>query len=149
MLAIFCGVEFWKTVWKFRKRKIKLFSCVHDLRKTWNYAFSRRSRAVTTKRNVQQSVMHVQSCCFANPNLLLFCRSRWRRRRRCLSSPVANLTITSLRDRGHLFVPGYVPRVSHNPYPNIVHSVTIYKPHISHFWIKVIFASQTVYACAL
>ena len=30
--------------------------------------------------------MHVQSCCFANPNLLLFCRSRLRRRRRCLSS---------------------------------------------------------------
>ena len=32
--------------------------------------------------------MHVQSCCFANLNLLLFCRSRCRRRRRrrCLSS---------------------------------------------------------------
>ena len=30
--------------------------------------------------------MHVQSCCFANLNLLLFCRSRWRRRRRYLSS---------------------------------------------------------------
>ena len=58
------------------------------------------------QRNVQKSVMHVQSCCFANLNLLLFCRSRWRRRRRCLSSPVANLTITSLRDRGLLFVPG-------------------------------------------
>ena len=38
------------------------------------------------QRNVQKSVMHVQSCCFANLNLLLFCRSRWRRRRRCLSS---------------------------------------------------------------
>ena len=37
-------------------------------------------------RNVEKSVMHVQSCCFANLNLLLFCRSRWRRRRRCLSS---------------------------------------------------------------
>ena len=24
--------------------------------------------------------MHVQSCCFAKLNLLLFCRSRWRRR---------------------------------------------------------------------
>ena len=32
--------------------------------------------------------MHVQSCCFANLNLLLFCRSRCRRRRRCLSSLV-------------------------------------------------------------
>ena len=38
------------------------------------------------QRNVQKSVMHVQSCCFANLNLLLFCRSHCRRRRRCLSS---------------------------------------------------------------
>ena len=38
------------------------------------------------QRNVQKSVMHVQSCCFANLNLLLFCRSRCRHRRRCLSS---------------------------------------------------------------
>ena len=33
-------------------------------------------------RNVQKSVMHVQSCCFANQNLLLFSRSRCRRHRR-------------------------------------------------------------------
>ena len=37
------------------------------------------------QRNVQKSVMHGQSCCFANPNLLLFCRFRWRRRRHCSS----------------------------------------------------------------
>ena len=37
-------------------------------------------------RNVQKSVMHVQSCCFPCLNLLLFCRSRCRHRRRCLSS---------------------------------------------------------------
>ena len=37
-------------------------------------------------RNVQKSLIHVQTCCFANLNLLLFCRSRCRRRRRCLSS---------------------------------------------------------------
>ena len=38
-------------------------------------------------RNVQKSVMHVQSCCFANLNLLLFCCCRCRRRRRgrCLN----------------------------------------------------------------
>ena len=38
--------------------------------------------------NGQKSVMHVQSCWFANLNQLLFHRSRWRRRRRrrCLSS---------------------------------------------------------------
>ena len=28
------------------------------------------------QRNVQKSVMHVKRCCFANLNLLLFCRSR-------------------------------------------------------------------------
>ena len=38
------------------------------------------------QRNVQKSVMHVQSCCFANLNPLLLCRTRWRRRRRCLGS---------------------------------------------------------------
>ena len=30
--------------------------------------------------------MHVQSCCFANLNPLLFCRSHCGHRRRCLSS---------------------------------------------------------------
>ena len=38
------------------------------------------------QRNVQKSVMHVQSCCFANVKQLLFCRPRWRRCRRCLNS---------------------------------------------------------------
>ena len=37
-------------------------------------------------RNVQKSMMHVQSCRFANINLLLFNCSRCRRRRRCLNS---------------------------------------------------------------
>ena len=32
--------------------------------------------------------MHVQKYCFANLNLMLFCRSHYRRRRRCLSSPL-------------------------------------------------------------
>ena len=38
------------------------------------------------QRNVQKSVMHVQSYCFIYRNFLLFCRFRCRRRRRCLSS---------------------------------------------------------------
>ena len=38
------------------------------------------------QRNVQKSVMHVQSCCFVNLNLLLFSRPRCRRPRGCLSS---------------------------------------------------------------
>ena len=38
------------------------------------------------QRNVQKSMIHVQSCCFASLILSLVCRSRCRRRRRCLSS---------------------------------------------------------------
>ena len=33
-----------------------------------------------------KSVMHVQICRFANINLRIFCRSRYRRRCRCLGS---------------------------------------------------------------
>ena len=47
-------------------------------------------------RNVQKSVIHVQSCCLANLNLLLFCRSRFCYRRRCLSS--ISTTPWGLRD---------------------------------------------------
>ena len=50
------------------------------------------------QRNVQKSVMHVQSCCFACVNLLLFCRSRCRRRRRCINSLVAVITWTRMLD---------------------------------------------------
>ena len=42
-------------------------------------------RALT---NVQKSVMHVQSCCFARMYLLVFCRSRCCRRRPWFSSPL-------------------------------------------------------------
>ena len=38
------------------------------------------------QRNLQKSVMRVQSCYFANLALLVYCHSRCRRRRRCLSS---------------------------------------------------------------
>ena len=35
------------------------------------------------QRNVQEILRHLKSCCTANLKLLLFCRSRCRRRRRC------------------------------------------------------------------
>ena len=57
-----------------RKREIKKFHVVVVQRR---------------QRNVQKSVMHVQSCCFAYLNLLLVCRSRCHRHRRCLSCPVS------------------------------------------------------------
>ena len=41
-----------------------------------------RSRA-TGAEKCTKSVLHVQSCWFTYLNLLLFCRSRCRRRRRC------------------------------------------------------------------
>ena len=52
----------------------------HEIRKFHVAVVQRRLR------NIQKSVMHVQSCCFANMNHLLFCRSRCRRRMRCFSS---------------------------------------------------------------
>ena len=42
------------------------------------------------QRNVQKSVMHVQSCGFANLNLLLFGCFRCLRRRRILSSLITH-----------------------------------------------------------
>ena len=42
-------------------------------------------------RNVQKSVMHVQSCCFANLNLLIFCRLR------CLNSLISLMVKTEKR----------------------------------------------------
>ena len=51
------------------------------------------------QRNVQKSVMHEQSCCFANLNQLLFCRSRCRRRFRCLSSLLKSFKTTAIKER--------------------------------------------------
>ena len=42
-------------------------------------------------RNVQKSVMHVKSCCFANLNLLIFCRLR------CLNSLISLMVKTEKR----------------------------------------------------
>ena len=49
---------------------------------TWFHVVVEQRR----QKNVQKSVMHVQSWFFACLNLLLFCRSRCRRRRRCVNS---------------------------------------------------------------
>ena len=80
-----------------------MFSCVHVLYKTCNYTVSRCSRATTTKKCTKtQSVMHVQSCCFANLNLLFFCRSCCRPRRRCLSSLILQ-TLLHQRPTEHFY----------------------------------------------
>ena len=86
MLANFSGVEFQKTISKFRKRKRKSLSCVHvfekrEFRHFLVVVMQRR------QRNVQKAWCTCKVVVFANINLLLFfCRSRCRRPRRCLSS---------------------------------------------------------------
>ena len=67
---------------KVQEKKRKLLSWVPVSDETWNKALPRRSR-------------DVQSCCFANLNLLPLCRSRCCRRRRCLSSLLANFPLCS------------------------------------------------------
>ena len=74
MLGKFSGVKSERTVSKFRKRKWKLlcyvftfsFKPVREIRRFHVAVVQRRLR------NVQKSVMRVQSCCFANKNLRLF-----------------------------------------------------------------------------
>ena len=63
-----------------------MFTSSKKKKKTWNLAFPRRMVVQWRQRNVQKSVMYEQTFCFANLNLLLFYRSRWRCRHRCLSS---------------------------------------------------------------
>ena len=72
----------------------------HKKTAIWIFIFQSRRRPfqiflVKQRRlsNVQKSMMHVQRSCFANLNLLLFCRSRCRLRRRFLSSLNTTLTI--------------------------------------------------------
>ena len=67
MLAILSGVEFLKTVSKFRKRKRKSLPCVHVLHKKFNYAFSRRSHTVTTKKCIKKRDTRAK---------LVFCQSK-------------------------------------------------------------------------
>ena len=84
----FPGVEFQRTVSKLTKTKRKsVVRCLvftssikREIRKFHVVVVQRR------QTNVQKSVMNVQSCCFTSLKLLLFCRFRWRRLRRCLSS---------------------------------------------------------------
>ena len=86
------GGIFWvkskRTVSKFRKRKRNFLCCAHLLHKAgpWNRKFH---VAVVQQRlrNVQKSVMHVQSWFFANLNLF-FC---------CSPSPLQKLPIVVIQ----------------------------------------------------
>ena len=62
-------------------RRLVFTSFIKRVTRTFHVVFVQRRQ-----RNVQKNMMHVLSCCFADLVCLLFCRSRCRRRRRCLSS---------------------------------------------------------------
>ena len=68
------------------------------------------------QRNEQKSVMHVQSFCSAYLNQLRFCRSRCRRRRRCLTS-------LKRREIGEREVSGKLPTY---PSPKLTLTLTSY-----------------------
>ena len=82
---------FWSWILKYcievhEKKKKVVVLCSHFAQKVKLGTFTLQSCSDGKKKNVQKSSMHVQSCCFVYLNLLLFWRSRWRRRHRCLSS---------------------------------------------------------------
>ena len=86
---LFWSWNFWKTVAKCRKGERKSLCLRSPQNVNSDSAFSRRSRAATAKKCTIKRDACADCCCFANLNLLLFCRSGWRRRRRCLSFLVA------------------------------------------------------------
>ena len=92
MQAISFWAEFLRIIFKFRKRQKILPSLVYVLHKTWNWAFSRRSRAVTVKKCTKKRDARAELlfCLF---NQLLFWRSRCRRRRGILKSLVSCSTL--------------------------------------------------------
>ena len=72
MLANFPGVEFQKTISKFRKKKSNRFVVFtsfvrHEIRMFHVIILQQ------WQRNVQKSVMYMQTCCLANLYLLLSC----------------------------------------------------------------------------
>ena len=68
---------FWSWILKYcskvQEKKKKVVAFVHVLHKTWNWAFSRRSRAVMAEKCFKKRDARCDaSCCFANLNLFLF-----------------------------------------------------------------------------
>ena len=85
---IFSGAEFWKTDSKFRNGERKSFLVFTSFTKRENRHFHVVVVQWRQKKNVQKSVLHLQSSCFVNLNLFLFFRSHWVCRRLCLSSHI-------------------------------------------------------------
>ena len=77
--------EFLRTISKFRKRKKISSSLVYVHHKKWNWAFSRRSRAVTATKCTKKRDLRAELSLYL-VNLLLFWRSRFRHRLGILES---------------------------------------------------------------
>jgi len=85
MFAKFSDDESKRTVCKLQKERLCVgysIKWASEIRKFHVAVLQRRLRIV------QKRVMHVQTCCFANMNLLLFCRALCRPCCRCLSPPL-------------------------------------------------------------
>ena len=86
MLAKFLGLNSKRPYLCLEKEKnfrVVLTFFVKRVRKSRKFHVAAVQRRL---RNVQKRVMHVQSCCFGDINLLLVTSSLCRRRRGCLSS---------------------------------------------------------------
>ena len=92
MLANVFGVEFLGLCQSLGKEKE---SCCLPRQNVKLNALSSCSRGTTDKKCTKNRDMHVQSCCFANINLLPFCRSHCRRRRRCSNNRLPSVNCTS------------------------------------------------------
>ena len=71
----YSAVKSERTVFKCIKRKRKVLCCVHLLHKALLTCKIRTFHVAVVQRrlrNVQKIAMHLQSCCFAYINLLLF-----------------------------------------------------------------------------
>ena len=79
------GAELLRTISKFTKRKIISSSLVHVFHKTWNQAFLRRGRKLTTKKCTKKRDISVKLL-FCLLNVLIFRHSLRRRCRQILRS---------------------------------------------------------------
>ena len=87
------------TIFKFRKRKKIKPSLVYVLHKTWNFAFSRRSRLVTAKKFIKKKRDVCAEMLFCLFNLLIFWQSLCRRRHgifKSLQEPINRLLVLTL-----------------------------------------------------
>ena len=99
-------------------------------------------RRATTARKCTKKRDHMQSCCFANPNLLLFCRSRYR----CLSSLLTNIRriqVSFIQSQSVKETPKYFHYLSH------AQSSLMHVAEVKHgLCVVLLFRCQSVVICS-